>query len=219
MELSEIWPPYQVKITTGDLELTIIRDEDLPGLVELVLDGIHDPELMPFSVAWTDDDPADIPANFVRYQWSTRSSLTPDKCSLDFAVRRGGELVGTQGFHTEYFRINRTGETGSWLGRRFHGQGIGTRMRRAICAFAFEELGAVEITSGAFVDNPASLGVSRKVGYLPNGTKRVARRGKAAMNQRLLLKPEHFIRGDDPIDFRGGAALRRFLGINDPSAA
>jgi RimJ/RimL family protein N-acetyltransferase len=37
-------------------------------------------------------------------------------------------------------------------------------MRQAICAFICDELEAGEITSGAFTDNPASLGVSRKVG-------------------------------------------------------
>jgi RimJ/RimL family protein N-acetyltransferase len=214
MELSEIWPPYQVKITAGDLELRVIRDEDLPGLVELVLDGVHDPGFMPFSFPWTDADPTELPANFVRHHWETRAKFTPERFTLDFAVRRAGELVGTQAFHTEDFAITRTGETGSWLAKRFHGQGIGTRMRRAVCAFAFEELGAVEITSGAFLDNPSSLGVSRKVGYRPNGLKRMARRGVAAMNQKLLLKPEDFVRGDDPMEFSGGEALRRFVGVD-----
>ena len=90
-----------------------------------------------------------------------------------FAVRVAGELVGVQALHTENFRITRTGETGSWLGRSLQGRGLGTRMRRALCAFAFDHLGAVEITSGAFLDNPASLAVSAKVGYLPNGRARL----------------------------------------------
>lgn len=38
------------------------------------------------------------------------------------------------------------------------------RMRQALCAFLFDCLDAQEITAGAFVDNPASLAVSRKVG-------------------------------------------------------
>lgn len=214
MELNAIWPPYQVRITAGDLDLTIIRDEDLAGLVELVLDGVHDPARMPFSVPWTDADPTQLPADFLRYHWTSRAALTPERFSLDFAVRRAGELVGTQAFHAEDFAVTRTGETGSWLARRFHGQGIGTRMRRAVCAFAFDELGAVEITSGAFLDNPASLAVSRKVGYRPNGTRRVARRGEPADNQRLLLTAEHFVRGDDELTVTGATELRRFLGLN-----
>ncbi len=218
MELSTIWPPYEVRITAGDLELTIIRDEDLPGLVELVLDGVHDRATMPFSVPWTDVDPTRLPADFLRYHWSTRSAFTPERFSLDFAVRRAGELVGTQGLHAEDFAVTRTAETGSWLARRFHGQGIGTRMRRSVCAFAFDELDAVEITSGAFVDNPASLAVSRKVGYRPNGTRRVARRGEPAINQRLVLTPGDFVRGDDETTVTGTATLRRFLGLVEEPA-
>ena len=38
-------------------------------------------------------------------------------------------------------------------------------MRQMICAFLFDHLDFEEITSGAFTDNPASLAVSRKVGY------------------------------------------------------
>ena len=74
-----------------------------------------------------------------------------------------GQLVGSQGFSTRDFLITRIGETGSWLGREFHGRGIGTAMRKVICAFIFDHLGAEFITSSAYADNPASLGVSRKM--------------------------------------------------------
>ena len=212
-DLTDIWPPYRLRITTGDLELKTIRDDDLPEFVELVRDGVHDRDFMPFSVPWTDADPAELPANYARFQWSVRSEFTPERFSLEFAVRRNGELVGSQGFSTHDFAITRTGVTGSWLGRRFHGQGIGTRMRQAVCAFAFDELGAAEISSGAYVDNPSSLGVSRKVGYRPNGTNRQVRRGVLAEHQLLLLRPEHFNRGE-PIVVEGADALRRFLQLD-----
>jgi hypothetical protein len=42
----------------------------------------------------------------------------------------------------------------------------------------------------------------------------MARRGVAAMNQKLLLEPEDFVRGDDPMEFSGGEALRRFVGVD-----
>ena len=71
------------------------------------------------------------------------------------------KVVGIQALEGEGFPVTRTLETGSWLARRFHGQGIGTRMRQAVCAFAFDHLGAERITSSAFLDNPASLAVSR----------------------------------------------------------
>jgi RimJ/RimL family protein N-acetyltransferase len=217
MELTEIWPPYALTITAGDLELKIIRDDDLSEFVDLVLDGVHDPGFMPFGVAWTDADPAELPANFARFHWSNRGQFTPQDFSLDFAVRRDGELVGSQALHTKDFAVTRTGTTGSWLARRFHGRGIGTRMRQVVCAFAFDELGATEITSGAFVDNQASLGVSRKVGYQNNGTNRQVRRGALAEHQNLRLTPETFRRGD-PIMVSGADELRDFVGLSKPGA-
>jgi RimJ/RimL family protein N-acetyltransferase len=75
-----------------------------------------------------------------------------------------GRLVGSQGFSTRDFLVTRIGETGSWLGREFHDRGIGTAMRKVICAFIFDYLGATFITSSAYADNPASLRVSRKCG-------------------------------------------------------
>lgn len=213
MDLNEVWPPYLLRITSGDLELRLIRDDDLPGLIALALDGVHDPGFMPFTFPWTDADPAEIPANFARFHWSTRAVFSPQRFALDFAVRAGGLLVGTQGLSTHDFAITRTGTTGSWLARRHHGRGIGTRMRQAICAFTFDELGATEITSGAFVDNPASLGVSRKVGYRPNGIDRKVRRGVLAEHQNLVLRPDDLVRGD-PIEVAGAVELRRFLQLD-----
>jgi len=58
--------------------------------------------------------------------------------------------------------------------------------------------------------------VSRKVGYRPNGTERVARRGELALLQRLVLVPDDFDRGDDPIVITGVAQLRTFLGLATP---
>jgi hypothetical protein len=62
-------------------------------------------------------------------------------------------------------------DTFAWLTRSFQGQGIGTLMRQAMCAFFFDELDAHAITSGACADNQPSAAVSRKVGNTANGTK------------------------------------------------
>jgi len=85
-----------------------------------------------------------------------------------------------QGVHANDFAIVRSVDTGSWLARPFQGRGIGTEMRAAVLHLAFAGLGAVEATSGAFDDNPASLAVSRKLGYEKVGERRVARRGEPA---------------------------------------
>ena len=51
-------------------------------------------------------------------------------------------------------------DTFAWLIRFFRGQGIGTLMRQAMCAFFFDELDAHAITSDACADNQPSAAVS-----------------------------------------------------------
>jgi RimJ/RimL family protein N-acetyltransferase len=209
--LEEIWPPYGVRIEENDLTLTILTDEDIPGLVDLALNGIHEPDAMPFSTPWTAVEPERLPANMMRFFSGVRAQFTPEKFDLLFAVRIAHKLAGIQALHATDFGVTRTAETGSWLGRSYQRRGVGTRMRRAVCAFAFDHLGAVELTSGAFLDNPASLAVSTKVGYRPNGRFRMTRReGEVAINQRLVLTPDDFVRRE-PVRVMGAEQLRSFL--------
>ena len=214
MRLTEAYPPFGLRIEAGPLVLRPITDEVLPELVDLALAGIHDPEFMPFQVPWTDTPRAELPGAFARYHWGLRSAWSRDRWHLEFAVEHAGRIVGIQAFATEHYLVTRTGETGSWLGREFHGQGIGTAMRQAICAFCFDHLDAEQITSGAFADNPASAVVSRKVGYRPNGVHRVVRRPDEWQdNQAWLLTPESFVRGV-PIRATGVEAFREFIGLS-----
>jgi RimJ/RimL family protein N-acetyltransferase len=77
--------------------------------------------------------------------------------------------------------------TGSWLGLDYQGQGIGTQMRAAVLHLAFEGLGAQQAVSEAFDDNPASLGVSRKLGYRDDGVAWYGVRGRPVLSHRLRL--------------------------------
>lgn len=217
--LEEIWPPYGVVISEGDLELRVARETDAPDLVTLVRSGIHPPDRMPFTAAWTWQPEADLPGEYLRFLARTTAATTKERWSLPFAVRVAGQLAGVQELGAENFPVTRSAGTGSWLGSAFQGRGIGTRMRRAVASFAFDTLGATELTSGAFTDNPASLAVSRKLGYRPNGRFRVARRTSAsggeapAELQRLVLSPADLVRGA-PIEVTGAEALLSFLGID-----
>ena len=87
-------------------------------------------------------------------------------------------------------------------------------MRQAVCTFVFDHLGATEVTSGAFLDNPASLAVSRKLGYRENGRRRLERRpGELAVNQQLVLSPADLVRGA-PLEVEGLPAFRRLVGLD-----
>jgi len=213
--LTDLFPPLGLTLTAGPLVMGGITDEILPELCDLARRGIHDPGEMPFSFPWTDAPEAELARNTAAYHWRMRAAFRPDDWSLLLAVFHEGRLVGSQGFETSDYLVTRTGETGSWLGREFHGKGIGTAMRQAICAFAFDHLDAEQVTSGAFLDNPSSRAVSRKVGYQPNGVRRFKRReGELALNQRLVLTPSGFVRGPHPLTVDGLAPLRAFVGLD-----
>ncbi len=210
----DAYPVLGLRIIAGDLELRGIDDEAIAELIELAQRGVHPAELMPFSHPWTDTPPERFAISFAQYHWGTRASFSPDAWALDLVVRWRGEVVGTQGFRTHHYLVTKTGETGSWLGREFQGRGIGTRMRQAMCAFLFDDLDVEQITSAAFMDNPASLAVSRKVGYQPNGIRRMERRpGEWQYNQALLLTPETFVRGT-AITVEGLTPFRRLVGLD-----
>lgn len=215
--LGDLLPMLGLRIRAGSLELRGITDDDLPALCDLAAGGIHPPDRMPFFVPWTDASPEELLRNTAQYHWRSRAEFSPAAWSLHLGVWRDGVLVGTQALETKDFLVTRTGETGSWLGAQFQGQGIGTAMRQVICAFAFDHLDADEVTSAAFVDNPASIAVSRKVGYRDNGVRRLRRReGELAHNLGLVLTPQTFVRGPHELHVEGLAAFRRSVGLDDP---
>lgn len=216
MTLADEYPPFGLRITAGPVELGPLTDDAIPELVELARAGIHPRDQMPFYVPWSNAPSRELGTNMAQFYWHQRANFGRSEWSLGMTVRFEGELVGCQDFATTDFRITRTGETGSWIGQRHQGRGIGTRMRQAMLAFAFDHLGATEVTSGAFVDNPASLAVSRKLGYQTNGIERRRRRpGERAHLMRLRLTPDDFVRGDDPVEVTGVEAFRAFIGIDD----
>lgn len=212
--LTTWWPPFGLVLHTPRLTLTPLRDDHLADLVELVRAGVHDPAAMPFTIPWTLAAPADLPANFLRYQWGLRARTGPSEWTLAFAVRHGGRLVGVQDLGARDFAVRRAVDTGSWLGRAQQGHGIGTEMRAAVLAFAFDHLGATTAHSGAFLDNPRSRGVSRRLGYEPNGIEIVERRpGEQAVSQRLMVTPDRFRRPDWTLRVDGLDACRGLLGL------
>jgi hypothetical protein len=60
-------------------------------------------------------------------------------------------------------------------------------MRAAVLSLAFDDLHAEYARSTAHSDNAASLGVSRKLGYVDDGIEHLAVRDQAINAQRLLL--------------------------------
>lgn len=183
--MSRYWPLSGVRVRTGRLELRWPTAEDLDALADLAAEGVVEPGFMPFRVPWP--DAADVPGNAVRHHWSVWGAWSPDHWRLDLVTVVDGVVVGTQGMGAERFGVRREVSTGSWLGRRYQGRGIGTEMRVAILHLAFAGLGATYAVSDAHEDNAASLRVSAKLGYTPDGSDRETLRDTAQVHRRFRL--------------------------------
>jgi RimJ/RimL family protein N-acetyltransferase len=207
-------PLLGLRITAGPVELRGVTDDLLGPLAELAIKGVHDPDFMPFFVPWSIAPAAEMPRNMAQFHWGQRANFSLEQWGMDLAVFYDGQLVGSQGFSTRDFLVTRIGETGSWLGREFHGRGIGTAMRKVICAFIFDYLGAEFITSSAYADNPASLGVSRKCGYRENGVSIRNRMDKPATLQLLILEPGNLVRYERELTVEGLPEFRRSIGLD-----
>lgn len=190
--IQALWPLYGLRLRTGDLELRLPDEELMAELAELTREPIHDPATMPFFVPWTDAPADERVRSTLQWHWRCRGQWSPESWRLELVALRGGVVVGTQGVHGTSFAVTREVETGSWVGGRHQGQGVGSAMRRAVLHLAFAGLGAVAARSGAFSDNPASLRVSERCGYRPDGTETKDRRGERATIVRLLLTREEW---------------------------
>ncbi|MFC7326171.1 GNAT family N-acetyltransferase [Marinactinospora rubrisoli] len=208
------WPVYDLRVRTPRLELRLPVLTELDALAELAADGVHDPAVMPFTVPWTDAGPEEVARSVMQYHWRTLGASTPADWVLPLGVFLDGEIVGTQELSARHFAVLREVHTGSWLGRRYQGRGIGTEMRAAVLHLAFAGLGAETARSAAMSDNTVSLAVSRKLGYRPDGTALLAPRGRPAVEQRLVLsRADWSAQRSVPVEVEGLARCRALLGL------
>jgi len=191
------WPLFNLRIVTPRLELRLPTTDELNELAGLAADGVHDPDFMPFLNGWTDQPPVELGRSVMQYHWRMLGSWSPDNWALHLAVLHDGTVIGIQEIFGKNFAVLKEFGSGSWLGRRYQGNGYGTEMRAAILHLGFAGLGGEYAVSGAFDDNASSLGVSRKLGYQSDGTGRFVRRGKAAGFTRLRLHRSEWVRRDD----------------------
>ncbi|MDP4333667.1 GNAT family N-acetyltransferase [Curtobacterium sp. A7_M15] len=212
MDLDHVWPLFGLRLTTPRLELRPLRDDDLPGLVDAALSGVHDPARMPFGVPWTDAAPTTLARSLAQYHWKLRAGVTRDGWGVSFTVLQQGTPIGVQELHARHFAARRTVESGSWLALGSQGRGLGTEMRAALLLFAFDHLGAEWAESSAVAWNAPSLRVSAKLGYEVNGVSRAQTRADEVVDEvRVRLQREDFARPTWSLTTEGGAAAAEFL--------
>lgn len=170
---SRWWPLHDLRLRHGGLDLAAMTEADLDPVAAAVPDDL---EQNPSATRYERlDDRTNRGVVVHQEYWRSMGTWRPDEWELFFVVRRAGEIVGVQGLEGPDFRTLRTVDTSSWVVAAARGAGVGKAMRRAVLALAFDHLGAQAAVTSAWHDNHASLGVSRALGYRPNGESFLAR--------------------------------------------
>jgi RimJ/RimL family protein N-acetyltransferase len=212
--MSDVAALRALRLRTPRLELRLATDDELRSLARVATLGIHDPAVMPFEVAWTDNaGSASFEDDFLAFHRERLVSATREHWRLELITFRDGEPIGSQGVGADNFAAEREVFTGSWLGRGWQGQGLGTEQRAAVLTLAFDGLGARGAVSAAWEENHSSLGVSRKLGYVETGTRLAHPRGDPVPHTVLRLEAAAF-RSPMPVEIEGLGALRSALRID-----
>ncbi len=212
-----LWPLYDLRLRTDRLELRLPTEDEIARLCAVALAGIHPVDEMPFAFPWTRKESPRFEREFFQFTLKARADWRPDRWSLVLGVFVGGEAIGVQELAATDFASLRTVNTGSWLGQAHQRQGIGKEMRGAVLALAFDGLGAEAAETEAFLDNPASAGVSRALGYASNGIGRLAPDGVPRETERFRMTIEAWrARQRPPVAIEGLEAGLALFGVTPP---
>ena len=196
------WPVFDLRLRTADLELRPMTEADLTQLADELPDDLgQDPSATTYDVA-----DARVRRGIIVHQgyWKYYGSWRPEAWRLNFVVRQGGQLIGVQELEGNEFLSLRTVDTSSYL-------------VAAVLALAFGPLAAEAAITSAWHDNHASLGVSRALGYQPNGVSRMEREGGRGVDvlTHLMLKRDDWLAsgfGDD-VEIEGFEPCRPLFGL------
>lgn len=209
------WPLFDLRLSTADLRLRPMTEGDLRAIADLLP---ADVEQNPAAVRYDAGD-ARVVRGIVSHQdyWSACGTWSPRAWRLKFVVEAAGtgEILGVQELEGDDFLALRTVDTSSFLTVRARGHGFGKQMRRAVLAMAFGRLEALAAVTSAWHDNHASLGVSRALGYQPNGVSLLARGDGVDVLTHLRLTREDWLASGaaDAVRIEGFDPCRPLFGL------
>jgi RimJ/RimL family protein N-acetyltransferase len=161
------WPLFDLRLTNAGVGLRPMAEVDLATIAAILP---ADLELNPAATTYPGLDTA-TGRSVVAHQdyWRGWGLWSVSSWVLTFVVQVDGRIVGSQTLEGEDFPMLRTVDSASWVVPEVRGRGVGKAMRAAVLALAFGPLEAQCAVTSAWDDNHASLGVSRALGYQPNG--------------------------------------------------
>lgn len=212
MDITKIWPPFALHLRSGDMELSPVREADIPELAEIARGGVRSDGVEAFLVDRDSGTDEQIARSIAQYHWSTRANFTVEDWTIEFTVRVDGRAIGVQGVNGLRYPLTRTVSTGSWLSLPEQGRGYGTRMRRIVIEAFIRYFGATRFDTAYFTGNHASRRVSEKLGYSPNGQGcTVGQNGTAIIEQHMVLDAGAYEHEASELLVTGDDVVRDFL--------
>ena len=206
------WPLFDLRLSTPDLTLRPMTEADQAAIADLLPGDVEqDPAATTFPIA---DER--LRRGIVSHQayWHYYGTWRPGAWRLNFVVAAGEQVLGVQELEGNDFPTLRTVDTSSFLIESARGQGLGKQMRAAVLALAFGPLEAQAAITEAWHDNHASLGVSRALGYRPNGESLHARGpGADVMVHLRLTRSDWLARGRSEVLISGFEPCRLLFGL------
>ncbi|HZW45789.1 MAG TPA: GNAT family protein [Dermatophilaceae bacterium] len=209
------WPLFDLRLTRAEVALRPMTEVDLPTVAAILPEDL---ELNPAATTYPGLD-TPLGRRVVAHQeyWLRWGRWSIPSWALTFVVEIDGRMVGTQTLEGEEFPTLRTVDSASWLIPQVRGRGVGKAMRSAVLALAFGPLSAQCAVTSAWDDNHASLGVSRAIGYQPNGQHRQRRDGRdgvgTMIHLRLTREDWLFSGAGDGVQITGFEACRPYFGV------
>jgi RimJ/RimL family protein N-acetyltransferase len=212
--LADQWPQYGLTVFTPRLELRLPREEELAELAHIAGRGVHRADERPFLTPWTDGSPEDRARFVLQDHWGQLGEWSVAAWRLGLGVFLRGDPLGMVTLRARDFLIVREVTTSAWLGIEHQRKGYGTEARIGLLTLAFDHLDALAALTEVFRDNHSSRGVSRKLGYEPDGISRDARGHEAVVSNRLRLTREKWNPAKQPaVTVDGIAACRPMFGL------
>lgn len=208
-----LWPGFALRIECGPVTMAPVRERSVPELATSAA-SLHGPSEYPFPLNWAPGSYDERVAGLATSVWRQRALFTPEEWDLALTVRVDGAIVGVQGARATDFPTLRTAEIYSWLAPAYQGDDVATLMRQAMCAFLFDDLGAVAVTTGVFEDNPLAATRARQVGFAPNGSSVRLRDESVLPHTSYVLVAETLVRPESPVHVEGASEMRVLTGVD-----
>lgn len=138
----------------GD-EFSLQKHADNPKVSRFLLDRFPWPYTMEAAILWV-------------------NNLLEQDPMVNFAISINDEVIGGIGLELREDVYRKTALLGYWLSEELWGRGMITEAVKVVTQYAFENLGIIRIQAGVLSQNPASMRVLEKAGYVKEGVLRNA---------------------------------------------